>query len=300
MEIEFNVSKSLVEAIFKTVSSKRYTKAVDFDSITKELSKLKEGGRLTYEHLEMISDEKVWPFSNWWRWPTKDQIYESLLKTEGLFRDLNGLSEIHEERLEIEKNIIHVLYYDIFKHLELVSIVLRFIDEYNYAIYSPPVTRILNPPRGYSYTIEYLNYLKEIRKYKFIYQLEKAAYVDMFLWAIEVRGDESEEILDLFHKHIEDSVRKDVVRNILNKNVMNKSDLEKSIFYCDIGEYDLAAKLAGCAYENALQKKCIEKRIPLVDENNKPKTLGAIVNDYYGYSRNRRNELKRKIGRAHV
>ena len=174
MEIEIKVSQPHVEAIFKSVSSKRYKKEVNFDPITIELSKLKEGGRLNYEHLELISDNNVWPFSRWWRWPTKDQISEYLLKTEGLFKCLNGLSEIHEERLEIEKNIIHVLYYDIFKHLELVSIVLRFIDEHNYAIYSPPVTRILNPPRGYSYTIEYLNYLREIRKYKFIYQLEKA------------------------------------------------------------------------------------------------------------------------------
>ena len=115
MEIEIKVSQPHVEAIFKSVSSKRYKKEVNFDPITIELSKLKEGGRLNYEHLELISDNNVWPFSRWWRWPTKDQISEYLLKTEGLFKCLNGLSEIHEERLEIEKNIIHVLYYDIFK-----------------------------------------------------------------------------------------------------------------------------------------------------------------------------------------
>lgn len=291
MDIEIRVTQPHIEAIFKMVSNKIYKKEINFVPLTEELSKLKEGGSLKYEHLEMIADENVWPFSTWWRWPAKDQISECLSKTEGLFITLNGLSEIYEMRRETERKIINILYYDIFKHLELVSIVLRFIDEDNYAIYSPPVAHIMNSPRGYSYENEYLNYLNEIRKYKEIYQLDKVAYVDMFLWAIEVLKGEREEILELFHRNIEENVRKNVISDILKKEVMKKTDIQKAQFYFDIGEYGTAAKWAGCAFENAFKKRCADRKIYLSHADGTPKTLGELVKEYPCSSKNKRNQL---------
>jgi len=94
MEIE--IPRSQVEEIFYKVSKERYVKKVDFSHLTEELSDLKNGGCLTYEHLEKISDENIWPFHKWWRWPTKEQIEEQLKKTDGLFRVLSTLPREHE------------------------------------------------------------------------------------------------------------------------------------------------------------------------------------------------------------
>ena len=219
-KMEIKIPRGEAGKIFNRVSKKRYGKEVNFEPLTEELSKLKKDGCLTYEHLDKISDRNIWPFHKWWRWPAKKQIDEQLKKTAGLFKILSGLPKVHEERVETEKKIIEILYYDIFKHLELVSIILRFVDEENYAIYSPPVAKIISSPRGYSYSIEYLNYLKELRKYRDIYQLEKVAYVDMFLWAIEVLGDEREGIMDFIHRNLEKSNREEILNEIMEQEVL--------------------------------------------------------------------------------
>jgi hypothetical protein len=294
MEIEIKVTRPHVEDIFSRVSIKRYKKDIKFSLLTAELSKLKKGGCLKYEHLEMIADRSIWPFSTWWRWPAREQISDDLSRTEGLFKRLAGLPDIHENRRETEKGIFNILY-DIFKHLELVSILLRFIDEDNYAICSPPVLHILNSPRGESYENEYFNYLKEIRKYKNIYELEKVAYVDMFLWAIEVLGEEREEILEIFHGNIENNVRKSIVSEIIKKEVMKKTDLQKAIFYFDVGEYATAAKWAGCAYETVFQIKCLYHKIQLLHYDRKPKTLGELVKEYPCSSKTKLAQLHRIV-----
>lgn len=295
MEYELKVSPSEIESHFKRVTEKRFKKEVIFDSLVVMLSKLKDGGNLEYRHLEEIANPEIWPFSEWWRWPAEEQISDILREKENLFVPLNGLSRIHDERAEKETPIIDVLYSDIFKHIELVSIVLRFIDETNYAIYSPPVAHIINSPRGFSYSSEYLNYLREIRKYRDIYDLEKAAYVDMFLWAIEVLGEERDELLELFHRKFEDSIRKEVVKEILQNEVMKKTDLEKARFFLDIDCYDIAAKWAGCAFENEFVKKCVINRIILYDQENKKKTLGKLVYEYPGYSYQRKQRLYKVV-----
>lgn len=79
---------------------------------------------------------------------------------------LDNLPLDHEERVHVEKRIIKEFYHKVFKHLKLVSHVLRFVDEKNHMIYSPPVAHILNLQRGYSCSTKYLSYIKEVRKYK--------------------------------------------------------------------------------------------------------------------------------------
>ena len=102
-KIDMRISSNQIEAIFRDVSKKRYKKAVDFSSLNGELSKLRTGGCLSYKHLKMIADPNIWPFENWWRWPDRRQIRADLKKTKDLFIGLDGLSDIHEERIEEEK-----------------------------------------------------------------------------------------------------------------------------------------------------------------------------------------------------
>lgn len=290
--MEIKIPLSAAGKIFYRVSKKRYGKDVNFSPLIEELSKLKRGGCLTYEHLETISDEDIWPFHKWWRWPAREQIYEQLKKTDGLFRIFSILPKEHELRINAEKEIIEILYYDIFKHLELVSIVLRFIDEDNFAIYSPPVAKIIKSPRGYSYTREYLNCLKELRKYRDIYQLEKVAYVDMFLWAIEVLGDEREGIIDFFHRNLEKSKREEILNEIMEQEVLGKSDIEKAKFFLKVREVDTAAKWAGCAFEEVIIKRCRDNGIPLKNEEGKEKRLSELVDEPFVFLKRSREELR--------
>ena len=140
----------------------------------------------------------------------------------------------------------------------------------------PPVARIINAPRGYSYSAEYLNYLKELRKFREIYQLPKVAQIDMFLWAIEVLGDERQGVFELFHRRLEDNTKKKVVNEIIKKEVLGKSDLDKARFYLKYGEYYTAAKWAGCAFEESIHKACKKCDIDLF-EYDKRRTLYILV-----------------------
>lgn len=293
--MEIKIPLSEVGKIFYKVSKKRYVKEVNFAPLIDELSKLKRGGCLTYEHLEMISDENIWPFHKWWRWPTREQIDEQLKKTDGLFGVFRTLPKDHEVRIDVEKEIIEILYYDIFKHLELVSIVLRFIDEDNFAIYSPPVAKIIKSPRGNSYTREYLNYLKELRKYKDIYQLEKVGYVDMFLWAIEVLGEEREGVIDFFHRNLEKTKREEILNEIMKQEVLGKSDVEKAKFFLKVGVADTAAKWAGCAFEDVIRMKCPGLGIPLKKEDGKRKELLELIKESYELLNKSYDELEKIV-----
>jgi len=260
------ISKLDAENIFKIVAKRMYGQEIDFSPIIEDLSKLKTGGRLTYDHLLRISDEGIWPFKTWWRWPSREDIERQLDKTDRIFECLLDLPKEHEEREEIDSKLFNKLYYNIFKHIELVSIVLRFVDEENFAIYSPPLARILDHPRGYSYTSEYMNYVKELRKYRDIYKLDKVSQVDMFLWALEILGDERRGILELFHDRFEKDRKAAVVNRFMKKNVFKKNHFEKALFYLDVGAVDTAAKWAGCAFEDAVRNACNIQYISEYDE----------------------------------
>lgn len=267
------VSKREVEDLFEKVTAKRYSKAVDFHSLSEELSKLKYGGCLTYQQLEAVSNPHIWPFDRWWRWPERSQIEESLKRTDGIFIELADLPNDSESRHDVEKKIVKFLYSEVFRNIELVSIVLRFIDEYNFGIYSPPVAYLINPPRGYSHSSEYLSYLRELRKYRDIYELDKVAYVDMFLWAIEVIGDERAGIISVFHRDIKKSQRDSALKEIARQELFRKSDLRKAEFYYEIKLYNTAAKWAGCAIEEAFRDKYRRRGFSLWRADERRKSL---------------------------
>jgi len=276
--INKKISPSNSEFIFKNVTNRMYGKEIDFRPVVKELSQLKQGGQLLYSHLNIISDSKIWPFHKWWRWPAESEIEESLLKTKDLFLPLSKLSKSHEARIDREKKIFNVLYYNIFKHLELTSIVLRFVDEENYAIYSPPIARFLNHPRGHSYATEYINYLGELRKYREIYGLPKVAQIDMFLWAVEILGDERKGIIELFHTNFEKSIGITAVNMIIKENIFGKRDLEKARFYLEVRAVDTAAKWAGCAFEESVRIACDRYQIKQFNQDRR-KPLGVLMKE---------------------
>lgn len=264
---EVKIGIETVKEGFQKACTRRFGRKVDFTPLEEELGRLKKGGSLTYGHLEKIANGQIWPFSDFWRWPVREQIEEELRSTEGLFKRLDGLRSEYGETEEEEKPFVKHLY-DIFKNLELVSIVLRFVDPENYGILSPPITKILNCPRGDDYATEYTNYLKELRKYRDIYQLERVAYADMFLWAIAELEDQRDGLLQFFHRSVEESNRKKIVREIIGRDILGRPPIEKAKFYLEkVEDYNTAAMWAGYAFVNLFEEKCLKNAISLWHKN---------------------------------
>jgi hypothetical protein len=245
-------SKEDVEKTFQNISIQKYGKGMDFAPIIEELSKLKKGGALTYPHLEKISDPKCFPsFGKYWRWPTKEQIEDELKKTNNLFKDL----------LINEEKVIKDLY-DIFKHLELVSIILRFVDPKNFGIYSPPVAKLLHLPRWGNYADEYQNYNARLRNYRDLYLFDRVDYVEMFLWALET-GDHPDEAIRALHQRIGEENIEKVLTSEFAEAFKNWDDFERAKKYLKGGLYRDASLYAGFVFADFLNKECIKHGIDL-------------------------------------
>lgn len=165
--------------LFDEVARLKYGIDVNFLPIESELGKLRNGGALTYDHLEAIANDNLWPFSQYWRWPVKEQIKKELEKTKDWFVDLpKGEGQVVTDLLNI------------FKEISLVSVILRFVAPEHYGIYSRPPLKVLQVERGKDDIEEYLNYLEELRFIKEIYKGIRVADVDMMVWAVAHLGEE--------------------------------------------------------------------------------------------------------------
>lgn len=274
--MRISISSREVKETFNSISEKRFGKKVNFQPIEEELGKLKKGGALTYEHLELISNPQYWPFQNFWMWPSKEQIEDKLKDTEDLFKDIDKKFNEEEKRIPGEEDIFRKLHYNIFKHIELASIILRFICPEYYGIYSPPVCRILNPPRGKSYTEEYLNYLKKLREWTDIYGLGKVAFTDMFLWALEENSRFPKKIKDNLSSILYSKVSESNVPLFI-ENILNASELKRANIYLKLGDYETAAKWAGVAFERVIRDICRKFDIKIKDKMNRYKTLENLT-----------------------
>lgn len=260
------ISPISIDKLCLTIAQEIYNSHVNYVELEKELGDLKEGGPLTYEHLNLLCDEKLWPtFSDWYQWPAKELIIDKLSETDDLFMDLKDYqSKECTRQLEIDSAIFNKLF-KIFKNTELISIILRFIDPVNFAIYSPPVAFYIKSPRGVNYQDEYANYLVEIRKYREIFQLEKAAFVDMFIWSLSKAQERQlnntvARNLRPYRNVIKNKADYEAINKTLPATLLSKTDdLDISEFFNDLGLYDLAARSAGVAFETAIGHKYKEK-----------------------------------------
>lgn len=242
-----DIDESFVEEKFRHVCKFKFKREVDYSPLVTELGKLKDGGALTYPHLEKIADPEIWPFKKYWMWPPKEQIQKKLKKTVDLFKNLTDSLDKEEER-----EVIQTLY-NIFKHIELVSIILRFVDPINYAIYSPPVAKILNPPRGEDYVSEYLNYLGELRRWRDISRFKRVAYVEMFLWAVG-KGYKRDVMLKMFFRKFADEISETQQMKILSE-LASKPQLKQTERLLKLGAVDMAAGLAARVFVRTIIEK---------------------------------------------
>jgi hypothetical protein len=128
---------------------------------------------LSYNLIRKMSSNRYWSFNEFWMIPSWWHYRKHVKKTKELFKDIS----------RNERQVVSVLY-GIFKNIEVVSIILRFIDPKDYGIISPPVRCALGLKAKDNYVDEYLDYLSVLRLYAKEYGFGRAADADIALWTL--------------------------------------------------------------------------------------------------------------------
>lgn len=163
--------------VFKEVTKKKYGTAQDLAAIELAVAPLRNRRPLTYDDLREFESPRNWEFKTWWVFPPEHHVTAELKKSH----------QFNFWRLpENEQTLIRSLL-DVFKSIELVSIILRFVRPEKYGIISPPVERILDVRRGGNAVETYLNYIKDLRAIAEHYGFKRVADADMALWVLHER-----------------------------------------------------------------------------------------------------------------
>jgi len=172
-----------------------------------------------------------------------------------------------------EKDVIALLY-EVFRSIELVSIILRFIKPENYGIISPPVERILDVRRGSDAKETYINYLNDLRRIKAHYGFIRVADVDMALWVVHEKCYGEPKDADVMRAYHSDGF----LLQLRAKNLMDHFFEQYS--YTDLAKAlapfnpRLAAQIGGIAFE-----RMVREVAAVFGENYVDKDLKTLIDD---------------------
>jgi hypothetical protein len=253
--------KDRYEALFMDISFKKYRMKIDYATIERAVSHLRNGEAITYADLETIAREDLWAFNKYYMWPAREQIEDELEKTWGLIIDP---LEHPEKEEDMVRGLLVLL-----KNLSLASILLRFVWPEHYAIYSRPCLKLLRVERGYDDTEEYFNYNNEMRNYRMSFGLERTADVDMLIWAISQREDEYADIRSLLSEKLpKEFTLLDLIRN------SGHNPLKVAEAFFNYGDYQTSGFWASRAFEKTLRAACLREHGYLLE--NMPREKGDI------------------------
>jgi hypothetical protein len=247
---------------FKEVTEKIYGTVSDLAAIEASVAPLRHRRVLTYNDLKDFESPSNWEFKTWWVFPPEHHVTPQLKSREFNFHNLP----------EGEESVIASLL-DVFKSIELVSIILRFVRPEHYGIISPPVERILDVRRESDAVQTYLNYIRDLRKVAKHYHFERIADVDMALWVLHER---------CFGSASDNATRKQYQRDRFIRRVRAENLIKRFLddsTYAQLAHsllptnHVLAGQLGGIAFE-----QMVRSRVPS-DKNWDDKELGVIINE---------------------
>jgi len=231
-------SEKYKKSFYELIKS-RFNREADFGSIEKGLEHLRNGDALTYADLELIGDERYWPFKQYWMWPAKEQIQDKLKETKEKFID----PVRNEQR---ERELIRCLS-AIFRNLSLVSIVMRFVWPEYYAIYSRPNLKVLRVERGANDEAEYMNYIRVMRLLKRSFGVERVADVDIIVWAIAKREEAHAEFFRILAEQLPENLTPGELILSLHDNPLKVAQV-----YLRKGDYKTSSFWASQAFESTI------------------------------------------------
>lgn len=241
---------------FKNIGFIVQGKMMDLPAIEGLLNPIRTGVReFSIEHLNIIKDkeEKYWRFLNWWRLPLLSET------------DISRLGKIFVKLEPLKKEVIEILY-DIFKNIEIVSCILRFVDPVDYGIISPPVENLLNC-QGSDAILRYLNYLGDLEELKKAYKFWRIADVDMALWALSNILNyscllEYPEYKLICSQYVQSTnpIKKIMARNSLEQIFRENDYLNIAELFLD-QDIVMSGMLAGRDLEDSINAICNNKKI---------------------------------------
>lgn len=167
----FNYVQKCFE-LFPRLTREMFGQEYYMTEIEKMLSHVKEEDCLERNDIIKIVEAREWDFKKFW---------PDLANALSIDKPIRGIFKLDWEG---RRKTIFTLYKNFF-HIELVSVILRFIDPQNYAIISPPVEKFfsLQPKEDHvEYYANYLTLLKKTSK-RFLVPT-RLADIDMALWSL--------------------------------------------------------------------------------------------------------------------
>lgn len=229
---------------FREVTEKKYGMPFDLPAVEKSVKHLRRESPLSYSDLKEFASPANWWFEKFWVFPPEEQITPGLKQRKFNFWCLP----------KYENEVITSLY-EVFRSIELVSIILRFIRPENYAISSPPVERVLDAQRGSDAIETYLNYLADLRRVKLHYHFKRVADVDMALWVVHEKCYGEPKDLEVMQAYHSDGF----LLQLRAKNLMDH--FFKQYTYTDLAKAlaplnpHLAAQIGGIAFEQMVRER---------------------------------------------
>ena len=158
----------------------------NLQAIEEEVLKI-ESSSLIYDHIEPIKKAEPWGGQQFWQWPSCKQFEDRQGSTPIALWDIRGRTKEDNKNREKEKATVEELL-RVFRHIEPVSVVMRFLAPDRYGILSPPVEKLLEVSPSSSPTEKYLSYvddLRVIKKNRRDLNSKRVADVDMAIWTLQ-------------------------------------------------------------------------------------------------------------------
>ena len=151
-----------------------YGTTQNLQAIERLSARIIDAGHFTYDDVQDITDAGLWRGGMFWQWPTREEINErsQIAPVDDLWNHPRRQNAIVDQLLRI------------FRHIEPVSVLLRFIDPANFGILSPPVEKVLEIGPAHRPRQKYLKYVKDLRSLREEREFATAAEVDMALWVM--------------------------------------------------------------------------------------------------------------------
>lgn len=156
--------------LYPDITQLRLGQRYDLLQVEREVRQARSGCSVDAQVLQIIENSTGWTYPSWWP-PFSEKIKEPIALPANLF-----LPNAKQEAVKLVHSRL--------RHIEVVSVVLRFLCPDEFGILSPPVMNLVNLPRARSHVELYGRYLSLLVKLRDHYGvLGKAAHVDMALWS---------------------------------------------------------------------------------------------------------------------
>ena len=234
--------------LFQAVTKHRYGKIQRLDEVERRVAGMLKHGRGLWGVIRYIYDNGEFDAEIFGFLP--DEIEAELKRTTW---------HLEWQTLPEEELIRHL--HGVFRQIEPVSMVLRFVDPNRYGIFSSPVATILGVRHRRRATVTYQAYLESLREVRDERGFDRTADVEMALWALHVGVLDRRSLPEEQRRGLKESYERDVpLRRLATGNLTSQLFSENTKL--QVAEYllgrkeevALAGQIAGIEFEEVVVK----------------------------------------------